>query len=175
MDWKRTAAMLFACGAMWSAVPADAQETGTALKPDEIKAEPFKDAKTLGKIAKGERVQILGRQSGWLQVKAGSKKGWVRMLSVRRGQAGQKDAAAEIGGVAGLATGRAGTGEVVSSTGVRGLSPEELKEAKFDEAQIAQAESYSASAADARAFASKAKLATQKVGLLPDPRAGGAK
>jgi hypothetical protein len=175
MDWKRTAAMLFACGAMWSTVPAAAQETGTALKADEIKAEPFKDAKTLGKIAKGDRVQILGRQSGWLQVKAGSKQGWVRMLSVRRGQAGQKDAAAEIGGVAGLATGRAGTGEVVSSTGVRGLSPEELKEAKFDEAQIAQAESYAVSAADAKAFAGQGKLTAQKVSLLPDPKAGGAK
>ena len=175
MNWKQTAAMLAACGALWCAAPAGAQETGTALKADEIKAEPFKDAKTLGKITKGDRVEILGRQSGWLQVKAGSRKGWVRMLSVRRGQAGQKDAAAEIGGVAGLATGRAGTGEVVSSTGVRGLSPEELKEAKFDEAQIAQAESLAASAADARAFASKAKLAAQKVGLLPDPRAGGTK
>jgi uncharacterized protein YgiM (DUF1202 family) len=175
MNCKRIAAVLASCGALWWCGAVAAQETGTALKADEIKAEPFKDAKTLGKIAKGDRVEIVARQSGWLQVKAGSKKGWVRMLNVRRGQAGQKDAAKEIGGVAGLATGRAGTGEVVSSTGVRGLSEEELKEAKFDEAQIANAESNAASAADARAFAAQGKLAARKVASLPDPKAGAAK
>jgi uncharacterized protein YgiM (DUF1202 family) len=171
MSWKRTTALLAACGAFWWCGVAGAQETGTALKADEIKAEPFKDAKTLGKIAKGDKVEILGRQSGWLQVKAGSKKGWVRMLSVRRGQAGQKDAAQQIGGVAGLATGRAGTGEVVSSTGVRGLSEEELKGARFDEAQVVKAESHAASAADAKTFAAQGKLTAQKIAFLPDPKA----
>jgi hypothetical protein len=175
MNWKRITALVAACSALWWCGAAGAQETGTALKADEIKAEPFKDAKTLGQIAKGDKLLIVARQSGWLQVKAGSMKGWVRMLSVRRGQAGQKDAAKEIGGVAGLATGRAGTGEVVSSTGVRGLSEEELKGARFDAAQIAKAESHAASAADARAFASQAKLSVQKVAFLPDPKAGGSK
>jgi hypothetical protein len=169
MQWRRSAVLLVLGAALWCGV-AGAQETGTALKADDIKAEPFNDAKTVAKLAKGDRVEILARQSGWLQVKAGSKKGWVRMLSVRRGQVAAKDAGKELGGVAGLATGRAGTGEVVSSTGVRGLSAEELKEAKFDEAQIALAESYAASAADARAFAAQAQLAARKVKSLPDPR-----
>jgi len=173
MNWKQTTAMLSACAALWCGCAAG-QETGMALKPDDIKAEPFKDAKTVGKIAKGDKVEIVARQSGWLQVKAGSKKGWVRMLSVRRGQAGSKDAAKEIGGVAGLATGRAGTGEVVSSTGVRGLSEEELKEAKFDEAQIAKAESNAVSAGIAKTFAANGKLVAQKVAFLPEPK-GGAK
>jgi uncharacterized protein YgiM (DUF1202 family) len=163
--------MLSACAALWAG-GAGAQETGTALKPDDIKAEPFKDAQTLGKIAKGDKVEIVARQSGWLQVKAGSKKGWVRMLSVRRGEAGSKDAAKEINGVAGLATGRAGTGEVVSSTGVRGLSEEELKEAKFDEAQIAKAESNAVGASVAKTFSDQGKLAAQKVPFLPEPKGG---
>jgi len=148
---------------------AAAQEIGTALKPDEIKAEPFKDAKTVGQIAKGDRLEIVARQSGWLQVKAGNKKGWVRLLSVRRGQGGQTNVAQEIGGVA---TGRTGTGQVVSTTGVRGLSAEELKAAKFDEKQIAKAESFSASPEDARKFAGQGGLATQKIKFLPDPRGG---
>jgi hypothetical protein len=170
MNWKAIATTLAACTVLWWCGTAAGQETGTALKADEIKAEPFKDAKTVGKIAKGDRLEIVARQSGWLQVKAGSRKGWVRMLSVRRGQAGQKDAGKEISGVAGLATGRAGTGEVVSSTGVRGLGEEDLKEAKFDEAQIAKAESFAASATDARTFAAQGKLKAQKVGFLPDPK-----
>ena len=171
MSWKRTGVMLTACAALWCGF-ASAQEIGTALKPDDIKAEPFKDAKTVGKIAKGDKVEILTRQSGWLQVKASAKKGWVRMLSVRRGEAGQKDAAKELGGVAGLATGRAGTGEVVSSTGVRGLSEEELKAAKFDEAQIAKAEAHAVSGSTAKTFATEGKLAAQKVAALPEPKGG---
>jgi len=152
---------------------AAAQNTGTALKPDEIKSEPFKDAKTVGQIAKGERVEILARQSGWLQVKAGSKRGWVRMLSVRRGEAARTDVGKEASGVAGMATGRAGTGQVVSSTGVRGLSEEQLKAAKFDEAQLQRAQAQAVSAADAKAFAAQGKLAAQQIAFLPDPQAGG--
>jgi uncharacterized protein YgiM (DUF1202 family) len=172
MNWRDTIAMLAACAALMSMSAAHAQEVGTALKADDIKAEPFKDAKTLGQIAKGDKVEITGRQSGWLQVQAGSKKGWVRMLSVKRGAAGQKDAAKEIGGVAGLATGRAGTGEVVSSTGVRGLDEADLKAAKFDEAQVAKAESHAVSARDAKTFAGQAKLAAQSVAFLPEPKKG---
>jgi hypothetical protein len=150
---------------------AAAQETGTALKPDDIKAEPFKDAKTVGRIAKGDRVEILARQSGWLQVKAGTKRGWVRMLSVRRGQAAGADAGKEIGGIAGIATGRAGTGQVVSSTGVRGLSEADLKAAKFDEAELRRAEAFAVAAADAQAFAAQGKLAVREIAFLADPKA----
>lgn len=150
---------------------AQSQDTGTALKPDDIKSEPFKDAKTVGQIAKGEHVEILARQSGWLEVKAGGKRGWVRLLSVRRGQAAGPNAGKELGGVAGLATGRAGTGQVVSSTGVRGLSEADLKNAKFDEAQLQRAEAAAVPAADAKAFAVQGKLATQQVAFLPDPKA----
>jgi uncharacterized protein YgiM (DUF1202 family) len=162
--------VLLALGAV--PAPAEAQETGTALKPDEIKSEPFKDAKTVGQIAKGQRVDILARQSGWLEIKANGKRGWVRLLSVRRGQAAGADASKEIGGVAGLATGRAGTGQVVSSTGVRGLSEGDLKNAKFDEAQVKRAEAMAVPAAQAKTFAAQGKLAAQQVAFLPDPNAG---
>jgi uncharacterized protein YgiM (DUF1202 family) len=149
-----------------------AQETGTALKPDDIKAEPFKDAKTIGRVAKGDRVEILARKSGWLQVKAGGKRGWVRMLSVRRGQAAGTDVGKEVGGIAGNATGRAGTGPVVSSTGVRGLSEEELKAAKFDEAELQRAEALAVAAADAKAFAAQGKLVARQLAFLPGPKTG---
>jgi len=167
--WLAAAGM---AAAMLMSGASGAQEIGTALKPDEIKAEPFKDAKTLGKVAKGDRLEIVARQSGWLQVKAGGKKGWVRLLSVRRGQAGQTNVAQEVGGVAGVATGRTGTGQVVSTTGVRGLDAEELKAAKFDEKQIARAESLAASSEDARKFAGQGGLAAQQIKSLPDPRGG---
>jgi len=69
-----------------------------ALKQDDIKAEPFKDADSVGAIKKGESVNILKRQGGWLQIKASQGTGWVRVLSVRKGEGG-KNSAAEIAGV----------------------------------------------------------------------------
>ncbi|HZP88200.1 MAG TPA: SH3 domain-containing protein [Burkholderiales bacterium] len=147
-----------------------AQESGSALKADELRAEPFADAKTLGKINKGDALTILNRQGGWYQVKVSSQTGWVRMLSVRRGQGGQRDVGQEIGAVAGVATGRAGTGQVVSTTGVRGLSEEDLKHAKFNANEIAKAEANAVSAEEGKAFAAKAQLESRSLSFLPDPK-----
>jgi len=88
------------------------------------------------------------------------------MLSVRRGTMRKGSAAT---GLAGLASGRAGTGKVVASTGVRGLSEEDLKSAKFDEAETKKMEAASVSKDDARKFASQAQLQSVKLGYLPKP------
>lgn len=153
------ASALFAASA-WSA------ESGAMLKADELKAAPFRDAKTVGNLARGDKLDILKQQSGWYQVKSAKQTGWVRMLSVRRGAA-QKSG--NVSGLAGLATGRAGTGKVVSSTGVRGLSEEDLKAAKFDAAEIKKMESYEVSKDAARKFASQAQLKSIKLDYLPKP------
>src|SRR5512144_168373 len=101
-----------------------AGETGTALKADAMRKEPYGDAKTVATLAVGDKVDILKKSGGWLQVKSAKGKGWVRMLSVRRGDA--KKGSGDAAGLLGLASGRAGTGKVVATTGIRGLSEEEL-------------------------------------------------
>lgn len=153
--------------------PARAQEPGMAVKQDDIKAEPFKDAKTVGAVKKGESVSILKKQGGWLQIKAAQGSGWVRVLSVRKGAGGGGSAASEIAGVAGVATGRAGTGQVVSTTGVRGLGEEDLKGAKFNEEELKMAEAAAIAAADAKQFALAADLTAQAVPWLPVPKSAG--
>ena len=149
--------------------PAAAQDVGVALKDDTVRAEPYADAKAAGTLKKGTKVQIVKRSSGWYQVKAGTQQGWVRMLPVRRGEPGKADVGKEVGGVAELSTGRAGTGQVVSTTGVRGLSEEELKGANYDEAQLKKAQSFAAAADDARRHAAQGKLAARRFDYLPDP------
>ena len=146
-----------------------AGEAGTALKADDLKAEPFRDAKTVGSLTAGDNVEILKKQGGWFQVKSTKGSGWVRMLSVRRGEArkGSGDAA----GVLGLASGRAGTGSVVATTGIRGLSEEELKAAKYNETKLRKAESFAATEAEARKFAAEGKLVARKVEYLSAPEA----
>lgn len=132
-----------------------AAEKGSALKNDSLRSEPFADAKVTGSFARGENLEIIKKQGAWLQVKAAKGSGWVRLLSVKRGTATKSNQAA---GVLAVASGRAGTGQVVSTTGVRGLSEQELKAAKFNEEEVKTMESYTLSADKGRAFAKAGSL-----------------
>jgi len=156
--------ILAACGLLLSTV-ACAAESGTALKADELKAEPFRDAKTVAALATGDKVDIVGRDGGWLKIKSAKGSGWVRMLSIRKGEA--RKGSGDAVGLLGLASGRAGTGKVVATTGIRGLNEEELKAAKFNEQELKLAESYASSRADAQKFAAQGKLAARKFDYLP--------
>ncbi len=140
-----------------------AGEAGTALKADILRAEPFADAKTAGNLNKNDAVDILGKKGAWLQVKSKSASGWVRMLSVKRG-----GASAGGNSIADIASGRAGTGKVVSTTGIRGLSAEELKAAKFNEDEMKKMESHAVSASDAQKFASAGGLSSSQLAYLKE-------
>lgn len=156
-------AILFVC---LLAQTGAAVETGSAIKADEIKAEPFRDAKAVGSLAAGDKVTIIKRDRGWLMI-SDPKKGWVRMLSIRRGS-GKSAPGTKASDVVALATGRAGTGTVVSSTGIRGLNEEDLKNAKFDEKELRLAESFSVKKNDAEKFAAKARLKARNVAYLSE-------
>ena len=132
-----------------------AGQAGTALKADSVRAEPYADAKTTGSLNKGDSVEILTKKGAWLQIKSKESAGWVRLLSVKRGGASSGNT---LGGVADIASGRAGTGKVVSTTGIRGLSAEELNAAKFNEDEMKKMESNAISAAEGEKFASAGGL-----------------
>lgn len=144
-----------------------AAETGVALKNDHIRAEPYSDAKTTGTIARNQKVEILARKGAWLNIKTTKAKGWVRLLSVKRGTTTASGTSASD--VLDLASGRAGTGKVVATTGVRGLNEEDLKSAKFDESQIKALESHTQSSQQGQKFASAGKLKAVKFEYLPAP------
>lgn len=161
----------------WLAVPlivfaslAHGAENGTALKADTLRAEPFADAKSAGNMARNDKLVILEKKGAWLKVKAPKASGWVRLLSVKRASTGKSNEAA---GVLNVASGRAGTGQVVSTTGVRGLNEEELKAAKFNEEETKKLESYSISKEQAQQFATAGGLKPVKLGYLPKPASGG--
>jgi uncharacterized protein YgiM (DUF1202 family) len=134
-----------------------AADTGSALKSDSMRFEPFADAKVTGAINKGDNLEILKKKGAWLQVKSKSKTGWVRLLSVKRGGSSTNN---QVGGVLAAASGRAGTGQVVSTTGIRGLSAEELKAAKFNESEVKTLEGFTQSAEQGRRFANAGNLKT---------------
>ena len=138
-----------------------AGEVGTALKMDSLRAEPFADAKTVGSLNKNDAIEIMGKKGAWLQVKSKSSTGWVRLLSVKRGGTSSSG-----NSISDIASGRTGTGKVVSTTGIRGLSAEELKAAKFNEDEMKKMESHTLSASDGQSFANAGGLIATKMAYL---------
>lgn len=145
-----------------------AAETGIALKADSLRAEPYTDAKTSGSLNRGDKLEILGKQGAWLKVKTAKTSGWVRLLSVKRDGGSNNQAA----GVLSAASGRAGTGNVVATTGVRGLSEEDLKSAKFNEAEVKAMESHTQSAEQGQKFAASGGLVATSFASLKAPKSG---
>jgi hypothetical protein len=154
--------LLLAAQAAWAA------DTGTLLKTDELKAEPFRDAKKLATLVSGDKVSILGKDGGWYKVKSAKGSGWVRMLSIRKGEV--RKSGGDAAGLLGVASGRAGTGKVVATTGIRGLNEEDLKSARFNVEELKLAESYATPRADAQKFAAQAKLEARQMDYLPEPK-----
>ena len=149
-----------------------AAENGALIKADELKVEPFRDAKTVTSLAIGDSVDILSKKGGWLKVKSAKGSGWVRMLSIRRNAARNDNSAKELAGLAGLASGRSGTGRIIAATGIRGLNEEQLKAAAFNEEEIKLAESFQTSRTEAKKFASQGKLVARKMDYLPATNTG---
>ena len=160
--------LVLTLGALLLSGALHAAESGTALKGDDLKTEPFRDAKTVTALAAGDKVDILKKDGGWLQVNSAKGKGWVRMLSIRKCDA--RKGGGDASGVLALASGRAGTGKVVATTGIRGLNEEELKAAKFNEEEVKRAESYTSSKPDAAKFAASGQLAARPFDYLPAPK-----
>ena len=57
---------------------------------------------------------------------------------------------------------------MVATTGIRGLSEEELKAAKYDETELKLMESFLTGRADAKKFAAKGKLSARYMDYLPN-------
>lgn len=142
-----------------------ASSKATAIKMDSLRAEPFADAKTVGSINKNDSVEILSKKGAWLQVKSKKTTGWVRLLSVKRGGATNNQSASGSG-LSDIASGRTGTGKVVSTTGIRGLSAEELKAAKFNEEEMKKMESYQSTSSEAQSYAASGGLSATKMSYL---------
>ena len=156
--------VLFLFAGFFYPLESQASDPGVAVRSCQVMSEPFKDARSVTSLQEGDTVEILKRKGGWLNISAKGKTGWVRMLYIRRGAAGaQASVTTEASGVLDLATGRAGGGNVVAATGVRGLDEENLKEAEFNEKELRTLKTFASSAKEAKAFAKQAGLKSQQV------------
>jgi hypothetical protein len=143
---------------------------GLALKEEKLYTKPSASSPVAGKMTKGMAVEIIAKQGGWLQVKAGKAQGWVRLLSVRAGAGGSGGGLADVAGVAGAVTQKSDPSRVVAVAGVRGLNEEDLKGAKYSAEEIARLDAFAVTRAQATAFADKSGLKVQNVAALPKPQ-----
>lgn len=158
------AALLALCAAAsaWAA-------PGTVLRAEKLYSQPAATSKVTASVTKGAKVDILAKQGGWLKVKAGTSTGWIRLLSVRAGAGGLGGAG--VGDVVGAATTKSDPSRVVAVAGLRGLNDEDLKQARFNEEELARMEARTVTAAQARSFAGQSGLAAVSVPDLPKPQA----
>lgn len=138
------------------ALPVSAAQLGTVTRAADLRSTPFSDGKTIKTLAQGSSVEVLKRVGGWYQVKAGTSEGWVRMWLLRFSSTAGAGTARDT--VAVLQSGRAGSTYTTATTGVRGLSEEELKNAVPDPAALQTVEQLATTPADARGFAHQAAL-----------------
>ena len=147
---------------------ATAKETGATRTAVDLMATPYRDAKPAGQLPPNTTVDILGRRGGWLRISAKGKTGWARLHQVRAGQGPEAKKSGR--GLAILKnveqTGRSGSQGIVATTGIRGLSAEELKSAKPNPKAVQFMEASRASDTAARDFARRAGLKEQAVPFL---------
>jgi hypothetical protein len=147
------------------AAPACAWQVAYTVRSTEIKQLPYSDATTVGTLGEKASVTVMSRQGGWVKINSDKGNGWVRMLSLRG------DSTAKKSGDTGLQSlinvGRSGSSGITMTTGIRGLSEEDLKNAHPNPGEFEKLKNYAADKAKAEKFARDGKLKTQQLDYLP--------
>jgi hypothetical protein len=129
-----------------------------------MKAKPYTDAQTLTTLPPRTRVEVLSRQASWTQVKSTSFSGWVKMLSLQLESNVQKRGDNGLRSLFNVAsTGRSSS---TVTTGIRGLSEEQLKNTKPNPQALEAAKRYAVSREAAQRYAAEGKLHAQSVDYL---------
>jgi len=164
----------FLAALVFAAIPwlVAAAEQGFTNRATELKDRGGADATTLATLPENTPVKVLARGGGWTRVEAGGRTGWVRVFHLRFPSTVESSSSSS--GLAGLgaALGFGGpkTREAtLATTGIRGLSTDDLKTATPDPEALRRMQSFRADRPSAERFAREAKLAAVKVAA---PRQG---
>ncbi|HSN22158.1 MAG TPA: SH3 domain-containing protein [Usitatibacter sp.] len=150
---------------------ARAQDQGFTNRSTELKASGAADSATLATLPENTPVKVLARGGGWTRVEAGGKSGWVRVFHLRF-PAAVESSSSSGGGLASLGSalgfGHRNEQARLATTGIRGLSTEDVKNANPDPAQLARMQSFRADRPAAERFAREAKLVEARIEVPSD-------
>ena len=147
---------------------AAAQEQAFTNRSTELKDRGAADARTLSTLAENTSLKVLERGGGWTRVDAGGQQGWVRVFHLRfpviaeAGKAGGGNVLGSVTSALGFGRERE-RGATIATTGIRGLSTEELKNASPDNEALRRMQSYRADKPEAQRFARDGKLAESSI------------
>lgn len=151
-------AMLFPC------VSAIGQETGFTNRATELKAEPKAESATVSPLPKDAGVKVLARQSGWARVESDRRTGWLRTFHLRfQGDVSKSSETTSSGFFSWLSPEKRRTTTQTATIGIRGLSEEEMQNAKPNPAEFARMKSFASSKADGDAYGKRNKLAQNRI------------
>jgi hypothetical protein len=148
------------------AAPAWAQGQAFTTRTTDLKEQGSDQAKTLASLKEGSEVKVLQRGGGWTKVEAGGQAGWVKVFHLRFPATASTDSSGGsiLSGLSSAIGGRPKTQQAgIQTVGVRGLSPEELKNSSPDGESLKRMQSYAADKAAAERFAREGKLADVKI------------
>jgi hypothetical protein len=135
------------------------------IRAAELKAKPYSDAQTLTSLPPRSKVEVLGRQASWTQVKSASFSGWVKMLNLQL-ESNEQKKSGDNGLSALFNVAATGKSNSTVTTGIRGLSEEQLKNTKPDPQALQAAKRYAVNRQDAQRYAAEGKLHAQSVDYL---------
>jgi len=146
------------------ALPAAAQQAFTN-RSTELKGDGA-DAKVLATLPENTEVKVVQRAGGYIKVEAKGQVGWVRVFHLRFPAVAQtaESSGGFLSGISSAVGGRPRSQQAgIQTVGVRGLSPEDLKNASPDAAAFAKAKTYASDKPTAERFAKDGKLNTVPV------------
>jgi len=167
MTWR----ILLAVPLLALASLASAQEQAFTNRATELKERGAPDAKTLATLPENTAVKVVARGGGWTRVDANGQVGWVRVFTLRFPATVETSSTSTGGSLLGGVTSIFGGGRqaerpaTIATTGIRGLSPEDLKNASPDDAALAKMKGYRTDKPAAERFARDGKLASVDVNV----------
>jgi hypothetical protein len=140
---------------------------GVLLRDEALREFGTADAVVIAQLPRGAAVEILQRNGGWLWVRAGEREGWVRVFSVRGGNAAPATSFWGKIKSAFLQSGADSRG-VVAVAGLRGI---DATQAVFRQTEmvIRTLDAYQPNPAQIEAFARAAGLKRQELAYLDPP------
>jgi len=168
--------------AVFGLSPLLAAQEGMIVRLAKVYPQANSSTKSIGYITAGTRVELFGRKGGWKKVfsKKNSITGWVRGYQVREGNYVKPETTIETeaddrGFLSGLASfsrkassffggGKEAQGSSsVATIGVRGLSEEQIKNAKPDLRQLGKMQGFGSSQSRMAGFVSAGHLSATKI------------
>jgi hypothetical protein len=149
-----------------------ADEVAQVLSSVELKKEPYSDASNGAKLPAQALVNVLKRQGAWVNVKpATGEQGWLKMSAIKltdgKTNVDGKKSNNDLGTLFDLGKkSRSASNGVAVTTGIRGMSEEELRNASPNPAAVSKMDSFAASSSDGQSFASQKQLKNQRIDYL---------